>query len=314
MLKSFFGIKVEHVDELDWTLDGAGVSSVEVRTASGSISLRGVDQGHIIVHARKTVRGPTREQAEAFAREVQVHARRENGQVRVYAEHARPPMGTSVSVRYAISSPPGVDADLHTKSGPISAKEIEGQVHAETHSGSIEVLGGARAAKLHARSGSICARGVVGPVRAETSSGSIEVDGGSGVADLHTGSGGIQARLERIEETARFASRSGSIHVEIGTSTAPVTIKGSSGKIVLKIDAGIVPVTAETSSGSIHVTVPAGYAGQLDAGTRSGSIHNDLPLSASRSSRERVTGQIGEGGSTTLRLHTSSGSVHIGAQ
>ena len=155
MLRQLLGIQVEHVEELDWSLDAVGVSAITARTPSGSISLQGTDQGQVIVHARKTVRAPTREKAEAFAREVQLHAERDNGQVQVYVEHPKLPGRYGVTVSYVISCPPGVNADLHTSSGGIKVEAIEGAVSAHTHSGGIKVLGPAGAADLHTNSGGI---------------------------------------------------------------------------------------------------------------------------------------------------------------
>jgi hypothetical protein len=312
MLRQLFGIFGEHVEELEETVDSAGLTAVEVETKSGSIALRGADQGKVVVRAEKRVRAPSQEKAKAFAKEVAVRIEREGDRLRIRTDHPRPPLGYSVSVSYEVTAPGGLDADLHTSSGGIRVEAIEGAVKAKTSSGGIRLQGAAQMADLHTSSGGIRAEGIAGAVRARTSSGGIEVQGGSGYAVLHSSSGGVKARMQRLEESGEFSSNSGAIHVEIEESAAPIKIKGSSGSITIRIGSGIVPVEARTSSGSVHVALPAGFAGQLDASTNSGRVHCDLSLSDAHSTRKHVTGKIGEGGEALVKLHTSSGSVHVG--
>jgi DUF4097 and DUF4098 domain-containing protein YvlB len=313
MFGQLLGMFGEHVEQLEETIDGAGLTVVEVDTKSGSIALRGADQGQVVVRAEKRVRGMSQEKAEAFAKEVAVHIEREGNRLWVHTEHPRPPLGYSVSVSYDIVAPGGIDADLHTSSGGIRVEAIEGAVKARTSSGSIRLHGAARMADLQTSSGGIHTEGIAGAVRARTSSGGIEVQGGSGYAVLHSSSGSITARMQRLEESGEFSSNSGAIRVEIEESAASIVAKGTSGSITIRIGSGIVPVEARTSSGSVHVTLPAGFAGQLDASTNSGGVHCNLPLSDVQSTRKHVTGQIGEGGGALVKLHTSSGSVHVGA-
>ena len=312
MLRQLLGILGEHVEELEETIDGAGLTAVEVETKSGSIALHGADQGQVVVRAEKRVHGLSQDKAEAFAKEVVVRIEREGDRLRIHTDHPRPSLGYSVSVSYDVTAPGGVDADLHSSSGGIRVEAIEGAVKAKTSSGGIRLQGAARMADLHTSSGGIHAEGIAGAVRARTSSGGIEVQGGSGYANLHSSSGGVKARLQRLEESGEFSSNSGAIHVEIEESAAPVVVKGSSGSITIRIGSGTVPVDAKTSSGSVRVALPAGFAGQLDASTNSGGVHCDLPLSDAHTTRKHVTGKIGEGGEAVVKLHTSSGSVHVG--
>jgi hypothetical protein len=314
MFRQLLGILGEHIEKLEETVDGAGLTVVEVETKSGAIALHGADQGPVVVHAEKRIYAPGKERAEAFAEKVAIRIEREGGLLRIRTDYPRPPLGYSVSVSYDVTAPGGVDAGLHTSSGGIRVEAIEGAVKAKTSSGGIQLQGAARMADLHTSSGGIRAEGVAGAVRARTSSGGIEVQGGSGYAILHSSSGGVKVRMQHLEESGEFSSNSGAIHVEVEESTAPIVVKGASGSITIRIGSGIVPVDAKTSSGSVHVTLPAGFAGQLDASTNSGRVHCDLPLSDAHSTRKHVSGQIGEGGEALVKLHTSSGSVHVGTK
>lgn len=313
MLKRLFGSKVEHIQQLERALDGTGLRSLEARTVSGRIALRGADQAEVTVHAEMRIRAPTSEAAESFADQVELIVEREEDAARIRVEHPRPPVGTHVTVHLDISAPGGVDADLHTVSGKIQVDAIEGHIVAKTTSGSIKLVGNARGADLHTSSGSIRAEGLAGWVKARTNSGSVDVQGGTGSAVLRTRSGSVRAKIVRLEEKGEFSFRSGSMHVEIGEATVPVIATGSSGSIALQIAKGIVPVTATTGSGSVRVTLPPGFAGQLDASTKSGSVHCNVPLNDAQSSRQSVSGVIGEGGEAVVTLHAGSGSVHIGS-
>jgi DUF4097 and DUF4098 domain-containing protein YvlB len=294
--KAIFGMWAEVVREVERTVDAGGLRAVQVQASSGSIHYQGVDPSVVTVRAWVTVRGPSQGDAEEFAQRIEVRTDREEGAaghtLRVHAEVPRPHVGYSVSVRYEVSGPRALAADLRTSSGGIHVSGTEGAVKAYTSSGRIELEGGKGDIDLHTDSGGIRVDRAEGQVRAEATSGSIELREGVGAVDLRTRSGGIRATLNRLEGEGTFSAQSGSIHVEVG--------------------AGIAPITATTSSGAVHVTLPAGYAGQLEARTSSGSVRCDLPVfTASESGQNHVRGRIGEGGEATVKLHTSSGGVHI---
>jgi DUF4097 and DUF4098 domain-containing protein YvlB len=294
--KAIFGIGAEVVREVERTVDAGGLSTVQVRTSSGSVHYQGVDPSVVTVRAWVTVRGPSQGDAREFAQQIEVRTNREEHAaghtLRVYAEVPSPHVGYSVSVRYEVAGPRALAADLRTSSGGIHVSGTEGAVKAHTSSGRIELQGGKGDIDLHTASGGIRVNRAAGQVHAEASSGSIELHEGVGAVDLSTRSGGIRATLNRLEGEATFRSQSGSIHLTIG--------------------AGIAPISATTSSGGIRVTLPVGYAGQLEARTSSGSVQCDLPaFTASESGRNHVWGRIGEGGEATVKLRTSSGGVHI---
>jgi hypothetical protein len=290
--KAILGVWAEVVREVERTIDAGGLGTVRVQASSGSIHYQGVDQSVVAVRAWVTVRGSNQEDTQEFAQQIEVRTERQGDVLRVYAEVPKPHVGYSVSVRYEIDSPRALDADLHTSSGGIRVSGTEAAVKARTSSGSIVLQGGKGEIDLHTSSGGIRVDEAKGRVHAEASSGSIELCEGTGAVNLSTSSGGIRATLNQLEGEGTFKAQSGSIHVEVG--------------------AGIAPITATTSSGGVHVALPAGYAGQLEARTSSGSVRCDLPaFVASESRRNHVRGRIGEGGEATVKLHTSSGGVHI---
>lgn len=274
-LASLFGGGAECSEEQDWTLDGADVSLIKAQTDNGSISLHGSDQDQVTVHARKKVRAPSEAAAEEFAQQIQIHVERQGNEIHIYKDHPRPPIGVSVAVRYEISCPRAVDANLCTSNGAIHVDEIDGAVEATTSNGAVELHGGSGDVNLHASNGAIQVQDATGRVHADTSNGKI------------------RASLGQVEEGV---------------------FKTSNGAIEVEIRAGNPPVTAKTTNGAIHLTLPADFSGQLDAKTSLGHVRSEFPVSVTEGARNRLIGQIGEGGETIVKLRTLNGSIHVRAQ
>ena len=68
--------------------------------------------------------------------------------------------------------------------------------------------------------------------------------------------------------------------------------------------------TFETVNGSVRVELPEGTNASVEMRTASGRITTDLPIATTRSSRRRVEGTLGTGGSE-LRLTTVNGSITL---
>lgn len=272
---SLFGAKAKYMEQLDWTLEGVGVSSIKAQTANGSISLRGSDQDQVTVSAWKKIQAHTEAAAEEFARQVQIHVERHGDEIRIHKEYPKPPIGYSVSVRYEISSPRSVDANLRTSNGAIHIHQVDGAVEAVTSNGAIELQGG------------------TGNVNLRTSNGAIQLQDAMGHIRVETSNGKIKASVSQLEDGVFLTSN---------------------GLIEVKIREGDAPVTAKTSNGAIHLALPADFAGQLDARSTNGRVHSELPISATDGARNRLVGQIGEGGETVIKLRTLNGSIHLRAQ
>jgi DUF4097 and DUF4098 domain-containing protein YvlB len=82
-----------------------------------------------------------------------------------------------------------------------------------------------------------------------------------------------------------------------------------SGAVDLRDAAG--PIDAETFSGDIDVNLAAGAAGRVDFDTFSGDLTSDVPMAYRSGGRRGAHGEIGSGGTSTMKFHTFSGDVHI---
>lgn len=275
-LTSCIGIpRAKYTEQLDWTLDGAGVSAINAETANGAISVTGSTEDTVTVYAVKEVRAFTESAAEEFAREIEIHVERRGNEIQIYKEHPKPPRRINVSVSYEIHTPKAVDLHLRTSNGKIEINGIEGTMDAGTSNGSIHLQGGRGDVKLH------------------TSNGKIELEETIGRVHARTSNGKISASVERLEGEGVFSSSNGSIDV--------------------KIYEGFAPITITTSNGSIDLTLPSDFSGRLDAKTNNGRIRSEFPVTttATEVSKTRLFGQIGSGGETTVKLRTSNGSIHL---
>jgi DUF4097 and DUF4098 domain-containing protein YvlB len=82
-----------------------------------------------------------------------------------------------------------------------------------------------------------------------------------------------------------------------------------SGAVTLRDVGG--SIDAETFSGDIDVDLAANVSGRIDFDTFSGELTSDRPMSYQSGNRRGAHGEIGSGGTNTLKFHTFSGDVHI---
>ncbi len=122
-----------------------------------------------------------------------------------------------------------------------------------------------------------------------TTSGAVKAERLAGEASLRTISGGI--RVESLAGCGSFSTTSGGIRVCFEALTGPVK--------------------ASSISGGIRLALPEGAGIDLEAKTTSGRIHTafDGELTFERHSRAR--GRTGNAPYHTVRLSSTSGSIHI---
>jgi DUF4097 and DUF4098 domain-containing protein YvlB len=82
-----------------------------------------------------------------------------------------------------------------------------------------------------------------------------------------------------------------------------------SGAVSLRDAAG--SIDAETFSGDIEVDLAPNASGRVDFDTFSGELTSDVAMSYKSGNRRGAHGEIGSGGTNTLKFHTFSGDVHI---
>jgi DUF4097 and DUF4098 domain-containing protein YvlB len=305
----------ERTVELQHAMADGG--TLAVSTASGSIDVAGQAVSELRIVA--TIRGqaPTEDEAREMAEATEIRIEPSGDRVTIKADTPKQGNGRSVSVSYDVVVPTKTSVECHSSSGGVKAAGLQGNVRADTASGSVT-----------------CQSIRGGDVNMGSCSGSVELSDGTelGSCELHTSSG--RAAAERVQaERIQISSTSGS--VEVREARAPtIEMRGTSGRVEGRdIDCsnlsaesssggvsvefsptapGDVTATLGSISGSVSVVPPRDFAGRIELSTTSGSVQTDhLAVTIQgRVSTKHLSGTVGNGnGSLTLR--TTSGSVRV---
>ena len=149
-------------------------------------------------------------------------------------------------------------------------------------------------------------------VNLRTVNGRIKISGISGAIDATTVNDVI--KLEGETGPIRARTTNGSIRAEIRQLSNEAEFSTTNGPIDVSARCGVAPVTALTTNGSINLTLPADFAGQLDAEARRGRVHSDFPIPVVGKIRNRLNGEIGEGGEAVVKLRSTNGSIRLKRQ
>ena len=147
---------------------------------------------------------------------------------------------------------------------------------------------------LRTVNGKIKISGISGAIDATTVNDVIKLEGETGPIRARTTNGSIRAEIDMLGNDAEFSATNGLIEVEVHRCVAPVSVL--------------------TTNGSINLTLPADFAGQLDAEARRGRVHSDFPVPVVSKVRNRLKGEIGEGGEVVVKLRSSNGSIRLKRQ
>ncbi len=158
--------------------------------------------------------------------------------------------------------------------------------------------------------------------------GDVDVAPGQGVLEAHTGDGHI--RIEGHRGTLDLSSGDGGVDAEnvdgsltASTGDGRVRVSGRFDRLVLRSGDGSLNVSAQRGSklaepwdvtsgdGPVTVRIPRDLAAMLDASTRDGSLHVDLPVDVSGGmTHHTLRGEL-NGGRTPLRLRTGDGRLTL---
>jgi len=199
---------------------------------------------------------------------------------------------SNARIRFEIQVPTKTATALQTGGGHVKLRSLEGDQKAETSGGHIEVNDVRGNVVAETSGGHISLNKIAGNAKVETSGGHIEADGVEGNLSAETSGGHIEIRGAK----GRVDADTSGGHVEVGFA------KGNAhgGKI-------------ESSGGGITVSVDPNVDLAIDASTSGGSVRTDIPVKiVGKVTGSSIRGTLGKGGET-LYVHTSGGSVSIGA-
>jgi DUF4097 and DUF4098 domain-containing protein YvlB len=281
----------------------------------GSIDVKAADVSEMTVRVTRKASG-SQARAEETLKQHAVSITQQGNHVLVRAEWKGPKARSwfstwrDLQVRYELTVPFRVDADLKTAGGAVKVMGVKGQVTSQTSGGGLEFEqieglivgrtggGGVNLAECQGNvdvktsGGGIRIRQVDGDVLAGTSGGSIHVQRVTGKTVVKTAGGGIE--IDDVKGPFEAATSGGSINAVL---TAQPT-----GDCSLK-----------TSGGSITVLMPENIGVDVDARTSGGRVVSELPVTmvvVGEARRNVLQGKV-NGGGPALVAHTSGGSVHL---
>lgn len=264
------------VEEINGSVPAA--PRLRIECDGGGIELRGAEQQDITYRVVKKVAATSEENARRALAEFTVRVQHRGETVFLIAESTR---GHNTSADWQVTAPRRTaQADLETRGGGISARDIEGSVRMETAGGAVGVDGIGGSADLQTAGGVITIGTVRGRVRAETAGGAIKLTSGGSDVFLTTHGGDIE--VGRAERSVRAETAGGSIRVssaggDVTAQTAGGSINvGEAARVIVATAGGGIQVEyaralvrAETAAGSIRLVR---VAGPVRAETASGNI------------------------------------------
>ena len=279
------------------TLDVHGAPTLKVETGAGNVHVYvGSDtQIHVIgrVHTRPGFRG-NESDAEARVRQIVADPpiKQSGNSVTIGADHGNAWLyrgERDLSIDYEITAPRSTELKAESGAGNIDIGGIQGIVKGTTGAGNITV------------------DNIGGNARIETGAGNIRVSNLHGAASFESGAGNLDLDL------------TGAGDVKAETGAGSIRITGASGGLSAESGAGSIDVTGDilaewhvvSGSGNIHINLGSTAKFNLNAKTRRGSIHTELPILMQGSlDKQHITGTV-NGGGPTLHAETGSGSIEI---
>ena len=281
-----------------------GGTELHLANVAGDITItRGGND--IAVEIVKTARGRDDADARELLQLVRVEIVERNNRAEVRTEY---PQGDemrrnnrrnfNVSVTYNVTAPAGVRVRAASISGSITAKDIRGDISAESVSGTVRIINGGRVASAKSISGNV-----------EVSDSEID-----GRLEASTASGSVTLRKIKASQVD-VGSISGDVVIEDvdASQVEGQTVSGSVRFGGTLTRGGRYEFTSH--SGTVNVAL-AGNAGfEVEATSFSGSIRSDFTFGNSGDTergrwRRAVRGVVGDG-SSVLELTTFSGSIVI---
>ena len=273
------------------TFDSGGIDRVSVKAASADVVVLPAGGDTITVKFTGKAFGDTRNGLP------RIMMQQSGSTLEVWTEYPKVSLGLgSMDLRIELHLPPGSVDDLNARSasGDISVEKGEcSDMYLHAASGDIEVD-----------------KGRFSRVTVKTASGNIELeDVDSDYLRVDTTSGDITGETVRTGET-EISATSGSIRVEDFTGDARA--ESVSGDVRIMYSAFENDVRLKTTSGDAVLLLPAGASFGLSAGTVSGDIDCDFPVTVegAKMTRKRFEGTIGDG-THEVSVKTVSGDIRI---
>jgi len=318
--------RVEYSRDLDQKLPIEAGKTISIEHSLGDIAVHTHADRTVTIHAEIHTSGGSKEDAEQFAKSVEVLADSSSSGVSIRTRYPKGPRDVSYYVRYEITIPQDSPLAIRNSFSSVSVDGTRANVNVTTSHGSITFHDGRGKERFESAFGSIDLSGNVGDVEIENTNGAVraaDIDGVLSVTDKFG-----EVNVKRVSGIVDVSNKYGAIRIsqtrgaDVKTSFGSVKLEAVSGPVEVEDQYGSVdvsgivqsdcrPVSIRTSFSSIRV----GLGGQLDykvsAKTSFAHIHSDFPLSVTAGrADESVSGMIGAG-KCEVTLSNSYGPITI---
>lgn len=230
----FYNDKLEGNCEMrEQTLAMSGAPIAIDGRQNGGISVKGWEQGQVLIRARVQTGAPSAAEAADLARQIRI----ETSGSKIYASGPDNRRNYHWDVSYEVFVPRRADLSLETHNGGISISEVNGKI------------------EFTALNGGVVLRKVGGAVRGSTTNGGLVVelsgDRWDGeMLDVRTTNGGIVMSIpENYSAHLQTGTVNGGINVDF-----PVTVQGNINKqLAVNLGSGGATVKAMTTNGGVRV-------------------------------------------------------------
>ena len=214
------------------TLAPSGAIAIDGKQ-NGGVSIKGWDQGQVLVRARVQTGAPTEAEAAELARQIRI----ETSGAKIYASGPENRRDYHWDVSYEVFVPRRSDLSLETHNGGIAIADVNGRID------------------FTAVNGGVVLKRVGGAVRGSTTNGGlvIELSGdrweGESL-DVSTTNGGV---VMSVPENYSANLQTGTVNGSVSTDF-PITVQGRINKqIALNLGSGGATVKAMTTNGGVHL-------------------------------------------------------------
>lgn len=223
---------VSNCEIREQTLAPSGAIAIDGRQ-NGGISVKGWDQGQILVRARVQAGAPTAAEAEALGKQVRI----ETSGAKIQATGPENRRDYHWDVSYEVFVPRRADLSLETHNGGIAIADVNGKI------------------EFTALNGGVVLKRVGGAVRGSTTNGGLVIelagdrwDGET--MDVSTTNGGV---IMSVPENYSAHVETGTVNGSVNTEF-PVTVQGRiTRQLALNLGSGGATVRAMTTNGGVHL-------------------------------------------------------------
>jgi hypothetical protein len=198
---------------------------------------------------------------------------------------------------------------VHLAAGSASVTNVEGDITVDVAAASVTTRGTRGRLFLDTGSGDVSVTDAEGELTLDAGSGEATLTNVRGdVLQLDTGSGAVRGS-EITARTLRVDTGSG--RVSLRTVSCPdVELDTGSGSVEVLLTSDVDQLRVDSGSGGVTVGVPETLGAMFSVETGSGGVDFDFPVTVTRRSRGRMTGQLGDGRGQ-IDVETGSGSIRF---